>query len=183
MKVGLLLGSFDPIHIGHVHMATEALNRGLVDQVFFVPTMQNPWKEYKPVDFSIRCAMIKDTIAPIKNCYLCSVEAELRPPFHSSKTLKAIKEDFPGADFYIIIGVDTAVTIQEWYDSDWILDNVDIITVSRSGYEDTAIVDIDKSIDVSSTFIRRMVKEGKIIYPLVTEKVNNYIQNLNLYKE
>ena len=46
MKVGLLLGSFDPIHIGHVHMATEALNRGLVDQVFFVPTMQNPWKEH-----------------------------------------------------------------------------------------------------------------------------------------
>ena len=62
------------------------------------------------------------------------------------------------------------------------MNNVEIITVSRPGYEDTAIVDIDKSIDISSTSIRRMVKEGKIIYPLVTEKVNNYIQKLNLYK-
>ena len=182
MKVGLLLGSFDPIHIGHVHMATEALNRDLVDQVWFVPTMHNPWKEHKPADFGMRCQMIKDTISPLKKCSLCSIEAQLRPPYHSSKTLKAIKEDFPGAEFSIIVGVDTAVTIPEWYDSGWILTNVDIITVARPGYDDTALVDIDKSIDISSTFIRNMIKEGKIVYPLVTEKVNNYIQNLNLYK-
>lgn len=182
MKVGLLLGSFDPIHIGHVHMATEALNRGLVDQVFFVPTMQNPWKEHKPVDFSIRCAMIKDTIAPIKNCYLCSVEEQLRPPFHSSTTLKAILSDFPEAEFYLIVGIDTAVHINDWYEGDWIAKNFKFITVKRPDFDETAVYDIDKSIDVSSTSIRRMVKEGKIIYPLVTEKVNNYIQNLNLYK-
>lgn len=182
MRVGLLLGSFDPIHIGHVHMATEALNRDLVDQVFFVPTMQNPWKEHKATDFGIRCSMIREAIAPVKKCFLCTIEAQLRPPYYSSTTLRAILRDFPEADFYLIVGTDTAVHIDNWYEGDWISKNFKFITVTRPDFDDTAIVDIDKSIDVSSSNIRKMVKEGKIIYPLVTEKVNNYIQNLNLYK-
>lgn len=74
------------------------------------------------------------------------------------------------------------IYLNDWYEGDWIARNFKFITVARPDFDKDAVYDIDKSIDVSSTSIRRMVKEGKIIYPLVTEKVNNYIQNLNLYK-
>ena len=51
MKIGILLGSFNPIHMGHLHMAASALNAGLVDEVVFVPSVQNPWKKKYSADF------------------------------------------------------------------------------------------------------------------------------------
>ena len=58
MKVGILLGSFNPIHMGHLHMAASALNAELVDEVVFVPSVQNPWKKKYSADFRNRCFMI-----------------------------------------------------------------------------------------------------------------------------
>ena len=63
MKVGFLLGTFDPIHMGHLYMITSALNDNLVDEVVVVPTMQNVWKDHKATDFQHRCFM---TIIPIR---------------------------------------------------------------------------------------------------------------------
>ena len=95
MKVGILLGSFNPIHMGHLHMAASVLNAGLVDDVVFVPSVQNPWKEKYSVDFRNRCFMISLAIDDMEHCSLSSIDYRNSEPYYSSNTLKMLKEDYP----------------------------------------------------------------------------------------
>ena len=94
-----------------------------------------------------------------------------------------LKEEYPDDELFLIVGVDVAPQIGDWNEGDWILQNFGLITVARNGYEDTGIVDIPKTIDVSSTEIRELVKEKKQIYPLVPKVIAQYIKRYNLYKK
>lgn len=180
-RIGLLLGSFDPIHIGHLYMATQALNNKLVDKVLFVPTFQNPWKE-QSIDFWQRCHMIQIAIEGIENCSVCDIESQLNPPYYSCETLKALQQLLIDCELYIIVGADVVAEIVNWKDGDWILDNFKIITVARPGYKNTHLVDIPKSFNISSTEIRNLCKEGKIIYPLVPYKLSQHIKQYKIYE-
>ena len=182
MKVGILLGSFNPIHMGHLHMAASALNAGLVDDVVFVPSVQNPWKEKHSVDFRNRCFMISLAIDDMEHCSLSSIDYRNSEPYYSSNTLKMLKEEYPDDELFLIVGADSVTEIGDWNEGDWILQNFGLITVARNGYEDTAIVDIPKTLDVSSTEIRELAKDKKQIYPLVPKVIAQYIKRFNLYK-
>ena len=183
MKVGILLGSFNPIHMGHLHMAASALNAGFVDDVVFVPSVQNPWKEKYSVDFRNRCFMISLAIDDMEHCSLSSIDYRNTEPYYSSNTLKMLKEEYPDDKLFLIVGVDVAPQIGDWNEGDWILQNFGLITVARNGYEDIDIVDIPKTIDVSSTEIRELAKDKKQIYPLVPKVIAQYIKRFNLYKK
>ena len=89
MRIGLLLGSFDPIHIGHISMATSVLNEQLVDKVLFVPTKQNPWKP-KSTSFIHRNMMIMKALYGFENCELCPIEWSIESPNYSYKTLQLL---------------------------------------------------------------------------------------------
>ena len=182
MKVGILLGSFNPIHMGHLHMAASVLNAGLVDDVVFVPSVQNPWKEKYSVDFRNRCFMISLAIDDMEHCSLSSIDYRNSEPYYSSNTLKMLKEEYPDDELFLIVGADSATEIGDWNEGDWILQNFGLIIVARNGYEDTAIVDIPKTLDVSSTEIRELAKDKKQIYPLVPKVIAQYIKRFNLYK-
>ena len=182
MKVGILLGSFNPIHMGHLHMAASVLNAGLVDDVVFVPSVQNPWKKKYSADFRNRCFMISLAIDDMEHCSLSSIDYRNTEPYYSSNTLKMLKEEYPDDELYLIVGVDTALQIGNWNDGDWILQNFGIITVARNGYYETGVVDIPKTLDVSSTEIRELAKNKKQIYPLVPKVIAQYIKRFNLYK-
>ena len=93
MKIGLFGGTFDPIHMGHLHMAASALNAGLVDDVVFVPSVQNPWKEKYSVDFRNRCFMIQLAIDDMEHCSLSNVDYRNTKPYYSVNTLKLLKEE------------------------------------------------------------------------------------------
>ena len=183
MRVGILLGSFNPIHMGHLHMATSALNAELVDEVVFVPSVQNPWKKKYSADFRNRCFMISLAIDDMEHCSLSSIDYRNTEPYYSSNTLKMLKEEYPDDELLLIVGVDTALQIGNWNDGDWILENFGIITVARNGYYEPGVVDIPKTLDVSSTEIRELVKEKKQIYPLVPKVIAQYIKRYNLYKK
>ena len=81
MKIGLLFGSFNPIHIGHIAIATSVLNSHVVDKVFFVVAMQNPWKTQKAIDFNIRCSMVHNAIKDVENLQ------QLKCTYHNQLTL------------------------------------------------------------------------------------------------
>lgn len=181
MKVGFLLGSFDPIHMGHLYMASSALNAGLVDEVVFVPSVQNPWKE-NSTDFRNRCFMIQLAIDDMEHCSLSSIDYRNTEPYYSVNTLKMLKEEYPEDALYVIVGVDIINDIKNWHEGQWILDNFKLITIAREGYLDAGIPDIRKTLNVSSTEIRELAKEKKQIYPLVPKVISQYIKRFNLYK-
>ena len=115
MKIGLLLGSFDPIHAGHIYMATQALNNNFVDKVLFVPTYQNPWKS-NSTDFDKRCFMVQLAIENVSNCYLSLIETKTTHPHYTSNTLKLLKKQYPNDELFLIVGVDTVLSIKDWYE-------------------------------------------------------------------
>lgn len=179
-KIGFLLGSFDPVHIGHLYMATEALNLNLVDKVIFVPAFQNPWKE-KSVDFWHRCSMLSSAVAHIPNCSVSEVEKLLNPPYYSYNTLKVLKEQYPNDELYLIVGADVASEIKNWYRGEWILNNYKLLIVRRNGYLYDGHIDIQRTINISSTDLRNMYRNGKQVYPLVPQEIDNYIKKYKIY--
>lgn len=184
MKVGFLLGTFDPIHMGHLYMITSVLNDNLVDEVVVVPTMQNVWKENKAVDFQHRCFMVQLAIEEINNCTLSSIDYRTPDPHYSYQTLQLLKEDYPNEELYLIVGADIADEIKNWKEGRWILDNFKLIVVNRDGIAFKTGVDgyISNTFNISSTMIRYLVKDGKQIYPLVPKAISQYIRRFNLYK-
>lgn len=169
MKIGILLGSFDPIHIGHLCMAQNALNENSVDRVIFVPAYQNPWKS-KSTDYGDRYYMVKFAIKNMKKCYVSNIELDTPKPHYTSDTLKYLKETYPNDDLYLLVGEDVHNSISEWHEGKWILNNFKFIIYSRNIY------------NISSTEIRNLIKENKQIYPLVPQSVCDYITINNLYK-
>lgn len=173
MKVGFLLGSFDPIHMGHLYMATSALNCNLVDEVVFVPSVQNPWKT-ESSDFRNRCFMIQLAIDDMEHCSLSSIDYRNTEPYYSVNTLKMLKEEYPEDELYLIVGSDISEEIKDWHEGEWILENFKIITVLREQGQ--------SKLNISSTEIRVLIGEGKQIYPLVPKVISQYIKRYNLYK-
>lgn len=179
-KIGFLLGSFDPVHIGHLCMATEALNLNLVNKVIFVPSFQNPWKE-KSVDFRHRCAMLTRATAYIPNCSVSEVEKLLNSPYYSYNTLKVLKEQYHNDELYLIVGADVASEIKNWYQGEWILKNYKLLIVNRHGYLYNGHIDIQRTINISSTDLRNMYQNRKQVYPLIPKEVDDYIKKYKIY--
>lgn len=178
-RIGILLGSFDPPHIGHINMATQALNKELVDHVVFVPTKQNPWKE-NSTDLLTRCNMVMFSIKEIDKCSISFIESELEKPYYASNTLRALQKEYNDCELYLIVGADTSLNIIFWHEGEWILNNFKLITVSRPNYITTC--DIELNIDISSTIIRKLAQQEKILFPLVTKDVEKLIKLNKLYK-
>lgn len=181
MKIGLFLGSFDPPHIGHLYVATACVNNNLVDRVIFVPTVQNPDKK-DSTDFEHRFAMLSAMTDNHKEFYVSDIETLLTAPYYSYKTIKAIKELYPNDELFLIVGDD--IDVNTWKNGQEILDNVNIIIFERFGITK---MDYDyyihPSFPISSTEVRNLIKQNKIISPYVTDLVNKYINIHNLYYE
>lgn len=183
MKKGLLLGSFDPVHIGHLYMAITALNDNLVDEVMFVPSMQNPWKE-ESTDFMHRCFMVQLAINEINHCSMSSIDFRTTEPHYSANTLRLLKEEYPNDDLYLIVGADVVDSIKDWHEGQWILDHFKLIVVNRDNIQFKTAVDgyISNTFKISSTELRYLVKDNKQIYPMVPKLVSQYIERYGLYK-
>ena len=185
-KIGILLGSFDPIHIGHIAMATSCLNEGLVDEVLFTPTMQNVFKERKATDFLHRCNMISTALIDLPNCKLNSIDCMTNPPYYSYNTLKLIKEIYSEENLYLILGTDTIKELPSWNESEWIINHFGLIEVTRGLDVSCAksplaneIVRLD--LNISSTSIRKLLSEKKEVIPYLRQSVKDYIKYHNLY--
>lgn len=210
MNVGLLLGSFDPITIAHINLASSILNSGKIDKVLFVVAKQNPWKEEKPTPFDLRCQMIEASVKPFEGkCEVSRIEESLPSPTFSYITLSALKEQYPNDKLFIIGGSDTIKTIPKWknYESH-IKDKIGIIEIPRGVdylflppnsintfsfdehgafgrnklYNSNIPLLKTKRMDVSSTNVRWLITNGLNPYPLITEEVYNIIKQNNLYQ-
>lgn len=202
MKIGLLLGSFNPITIAHVAMASNVIASGLCDKVLFVVAKHNPWKKEAPAPFDLRCQMIEEAIRPLgKACEVCRFEEKHEAPVYSYIPINEAIEAYPNDEIILIAGTDTIDRIPRWKNFEThIKDKITYIEVLR-GYDSmianepipfkvgcvavcTAMqvttLEIQK-MDVSSTMVRNMVSKGMNPYPYVTEGVAKIISDNKLY--
>ena len=179
MKIAFYLGSFNPFHNGHLKVIETAFARDNVDKVVIVPTMQSPWKYNKVLDLYSRCNIINLSIVPLLGKYgnnsvsIDLIERELESPYYSYKTLSRLKEEYNingDNNLYILCGQDTIDSIPRWKEGEKIIKEWEFLVVDRPEGS------------ISSSEIRKLVKECKDISPYVHNRVKDMIKRYYFYE-
>ena len=184
MKIGLLFGSFNPIHIGHLILANYMAENSDLDRVWFVVSPQNPFKKSASLlHHQDRYDLVYLAIGDNYKLQPCNIEFTLPVPSYTVDTLTYLHEKYPEHEFSLILGQDNLVTFHKWKNYERILEYYSLYVYPRSGcaaspLEDHPKVKFTKAplLDISATFIRDLVREGKSIKYLVPEVVEEYIK-------
>lgn len=193
MKVGLYFGTFNPIHVGHIIIANHVLENSDLDEVWMVVTPHNPLKKKSSLleDYH-RLQMIHLATETYEKLKPSDIEFKLSQPNYTINTLVHLKEKFPKHQFSLIMGEDNLKSLHKWKNYELILRDYDIYVyprISEAKIPDEFInhPQIHKVnapvIELSSTFIRNSIKEGKNIRPMLSEKVWEYIDHNLFYKK
>lgn len=189
IRLGVMGGTFDPIHFGHLVAANEAASTLNLDTVLFVPTGE-PWQKQDITSTSHRVEMTRLAIAGNSKFQLSTIDADRPGPTYTVDTLRDISKAYPDAEVFFITGADSISQIHTWKDSDQIWTLAHFVGVTRPGHS----LEVPKSplgtvslleipaLAISSTDIRARVNAGKPIDYLLPEKVINYIYENNLYQ-
>lgn len=187
-KIGLYFGSFNPIHVGHLLVATHICEAAQLDEIWFVVSPQNPFKiNAELADEHHRFEMVKLAIKNVSYFKAIDIEFNLLKPSYTHITLKELTKQFPEHKFHLIIGEDNVAKFNEWKEADWIVDNFEILVYNRKSKNNSIQSSRFKIqnlplIDVSSTEIRDRIKNNLHINYFVTENVEQYIRFHKLYK-
>ncbi len=177
MKIGYLLLSADPLHIGHIAIASKCINDKILDEVRICPTVSNPWKDEPIGTFKDRCKMIENACQFIDHCELEDIEKTLFTPYYSCNTLNALYKKYGGDEnkHFIIGGVDVVESLHNWMHYDeMIKGRFGVVAFTRKGKtpinENISYILIESDIpNLSSTYIRRLISEGLNPYPYIPE--------------
>lgn len=190
-KVGLFFGSFNPIHNGHLIIANYMLEFSDLEQIFFVVSPQNPFKEKASLleDYH-RLALVKEAIGDTDKYYACDIEFKMPKPSYTIDSLTYLKEKYPEKEFSLLMGSDNLKSFHKWKNSELILNNYALYVYPRPGFNETE-VNGDKNItiveaplmEISSTFIRKAVKEKKDVRFFMPERVWNYLNEMHFYEK
>ena len=189
MKIGLYFGSFNPVHTGHLIIASHVVNQTDIQQVWLVVSPQNPFKtaagllnEYD------RLHLVNLAIDDETRIKASDVEFKLPRPSYTIDTLTYLKEKYPQHQFSIIMGSDGFQNLPKWKNADLLVKEYPIIIYKRPGFDITETWNAQVQIldapllDISATLIRNNIKEGKSIRYLVQDKVREEIERNNYYK-
>ncbi|UQD55460.1 nicotinate (nicotinamide) nucleotide adenylyltransferase [Flavobacterium sp. K5-23] len=203
MKIGLYFGTFNPIHIGHLIIANHMAENSDLDQIWMVVTPHNPHKKKSSLlDDHHRLQMVHLATEEFPKIKPSDIEFKLSQPNYTVNTLVHLEEKFPENEFSLIMGEDNLKSLHKWKNYEIILQNHNLYVYPRleiknqSGEKNQAESDnfdlkkhpkvhlIDAPVvEISSTFIRNNIKEGKNIQPLLSDKVWKYIDHNNFYKK
>lgn len=192
MKVGLYFGSFNPIHIGHLVIANHIAEYSDLNQVWFVVTPHNPFKKKNTLlDNYQRLEMVYRATKDYTKLKPCDIEFNLPQPNYTVNTLAYLQEKYTDYEFDLIMGEDNLKNFHKWKNYEVILENHDIYVYPRMSDNHTeTLFDGHKKIhninapimEISSTFIRKAIKTGKNIKPLLPEPVWEYLDEMNFYR-
>lgn len=184
--IGIIGGTFNPPHIGHLFIASEVMTKLNLSEVWFMPNNIPPHKEHKEyVSNQERVEMLTLAISDQRKFKLQLIELERDGPSYTYDTMKMLQNKYTDKTFYFIIGGDMVEYLPHWQNIDDLVRMVTFVGVKRPGYSfptQYPILEVDvPQLDISSSMIRERLKEkGNTMY-LLPEKVRNYIEEKHLY--
>jgi nicotinate-nucleotide adenylyltransferase len=189
MKIALYFGSFNPIHHGHLIIANHIVNTGIVDEVWLVVSPQNPFKNSSVLlNENHRLHLVQLAVEGEPKLRASNIEFKLPKPSYTVNTLSYLGEKYPSHQFSILLGSDGFQNINKWHNAPVILKNYPLLVYKRPGFEITETFGANVNIleapllQISSTHIRKLIKESKSIRYLVPDVVAEEIARQYYYK-
>lgn len=192
-RIGVMGGTFDPIHHGHLVAASEVADRFNLDEVIFVPTGQ-PWQKAGKTISPAEDRYLMTVIATAANPRFTVSRADIdrAGPTYTIDTLRDLRGDYPDADLYFITGADALSSIMSWHDWEDMFELAEFVGVTRPGYElteDMLPADVQERVHlldipamaISSTDCRERAAAGRPVWYLVPDGVVQYIAKHRLY--
>ena len=197
-KIGIMGGTFNPIHVGHLLMGRWAKDHAQLDAVIFIPA-GNPYMKAgtQVLDGAKRFEMVQLSVEQCEDFYASDIEINRSGYTYTYETLEELTKLYPNAEFYFIVGADSLYSFERWVHPELILKNCTLVAAARNGaaMEELEVKKAEleerfgghimlmdfPAFDVSSTMIRDRIKEGKSIRYLAPEKVCDYIEDHGLY--
>lgn len=189
-QIGLFFGSFNPIHVGHLIIGNYMANYTELDEVWFVVSPQNPFKEKKSLaNMYDRLEMANLAIGDADRLRTSDIEFSLPQPSYTIDTLTYLQERYPDYQFALIMGGDNLAGLKKWKNADVILRDYRVFVYPRPGYPvDSELVNHPSvtitetpNMELSSTAIRKAVKSGKSIQFQTPDAVIDFIDKKGLY--
>lgn len=201
MKIGVMGGTFDPIHIGHLLLGQFAYEMFCLDEIWFLPNGNPPHKDTDEDLHSLkhRIEMVRAAILDIPYFKISLHEAETKTHSYTYQTLEEFHQEFPDDEFYFILGADSLFSIEEWRCFEKIFPNCTILAAMR---DDKDAQDMERQIEylreryqariellaaplleISSTTLRNRAAKGLSVHYMVPDMVAEYIEDYQLYRE
>jgi nicotinate-nucleotide adenylyltransferase len=191
MKITVLGGSFDPIHLGHLHLADQVLKMNKAEEVWFVPAGNHRFKQANILlDFDNRISLINQCIKSEPRFKCLDIDRAGMGDGSTYDIMQKLKQQYPTYDFSFVIGMDNMAQLPQWFKFDWLKDNVRFLLAVRPGYSpDPNVISQLKNYtylncppnSVSSTDIKQRLVNGLGIQGMVPHHV--LIEITRLYKE
>ncbi|MDA8810314.1 nicotinate (nicotinamide) nucleotide adenylyltransferase [Flavobacteriaceae bacterium] len=200
-QIGLFFGSFNPVHQGHLILANYLVEETALEEVWFVITPQSPFKQkQRLLDNHHRLALVEEAIEGYPKLKVSTVEFGLPAPQYTALTIAHLMEKHPEASFSLIVGQDHLKSFHKWYNYQALLEGHQIYVYPRMPEEVLAASKPLKQpkpeilnhsnlilvpapvVEISSSYIRKALKAGKNIRPLLPPAVWKYMDEMNFYR-
>ncbi len=198
MNIGILGGTFDPVHLGHLSIASAAMDQAALEKVLFIPAGQPRLKQSEPsASVDHRLEMVRLATLDIPNYQVCDIEANRPGPTYSVDTLVELSDKLgPTADLFFILGLDVLGQLDRWKEPERVLELCQLLVLNRSGEQDFDWIEFYGRIpeakdrvqvvtapllDVSATDLRSRTTAGEPLEGQVPDAVAEYIRQQGLY--
>lgn len=192
-QIGLLFGSFNPIHVGHLFMGEMALESGIVDEVKFIVSPASPYKIGRPdlMPEEDRAKMAILACADNEKFTVSTMEFTMEKPSYTYLTLQKLQYMNPNADLHFICGTDVYVDIPNWHGGKEVIEIANFLVYPRNTTTNytpeemahkTKFLNGVPNLEISATFLREQIKNGRTVKHLLPKIVEDYIKSNNLYK-
>ncbi|MDA0277916.1 MAG: nicotinate (nicotinamide) nucleotide adenylyltransferase [Bacteroidetes bacterium] len=200
-QIGLFFGSFNPVHQGHLILSNYLVEETALEEVWFVITPQSPFKQkQRLLDNHHRLALVEEAIEGYPKLKVSTVEFGLPAPQYTALTIAHLMEKHPEASFSLIVGEDHLKSFHKWYNYQALLEGHQIYVYPRMPEEALAAAKPLKQpkseilnhsnlilvpapvVEISSSYIRKALKAGKNIRPLLPPAVWKYMDEMNFYR-
>lgn len=192
IRVGVLGGTFDPVHKGHLAIARSFLNSGLVDELWIIPAAYPPHKNGDEVtSYADRKAMLELVFNSWEKVRISAIEEHLPKPSYTLQTLHTLKENYPDYQFYLCLGSDSLAHFDQWHRYKEILEECRLLVARRPGFDEQQISSAILSkttfvkhepVQLSSTGLREKIKGPKMPEEDLPDEVVRYIRENGLYQ-